>query len=96
MATAIRPRKPVQSTEKQKPVAYVNWSIPGSKKDEVLLRSTRGFSLFDNEYLTLEEKALIDLAKQHGGDATIAVEMRVIIAKDKPDHLDISKVKVLK
>ena len=90
------PKKPVEAKEKQKALAYVNWSIPSAVKGEKdLLRSSRGFPLFDNKYLTLEEKALIQLATDNDGTAIIAVEMRIIIAQEKPESLDISKIKLV-
>jgi hypothetical protein len=85
--------KPV-TKEKAKALAFVNWTIRG-EDGKVLLRSTRGFSLLDNEYLTLEEKALIELATQNGGSAIVAAELRVILAQEKPTHLDISGIKLI-
>lgn len=83
------------ANEKAKAVAFVNWRI-ADEQGETLLRSTRGFSLFDNEYLTLEEKALIQLAKDNGGSATVKAELRVVIHQDKPETLDISKISLVK
>lgn len=81
-------------TKKQKAVAFVNWSILDPKGD-VLLKSNRGFSLYDNEYLTLEERALIELATNNDGQAVVNAQLRIIIAKEKPAKLDISKIKLV-
>lgn len=88
------PKAPV-SKEKAKAVAFVNWRI-ANDEGETLLRSTKGFSLFDNEYLTLEEKALIELARKNGGSATVKAELRIVIHQDKPETLDISKISLVK
>ncbi|RLB94660.1 MAG: hypothetical protein DRH26_00465 [Deltaproteobacteria bacterium] len=89
------PNKPVVAKkEKQKAVAFVNWSIK-DEDGENILRSTRGFSLYDNEYLTLEEKALIQLAKDNDGSASVVAELRIVIAQEKPESLDISKIKLV-
>lgn len=102
MANPLKPA-PVKNTAvkapvasaKAKAVAFVNWRIPNAD-GETLLRSTKGFSLFDNEYLTLEEKALIQLAKDNGGSATVMCEMRIVIHQDKPESLDTSKITLIK
>ncbi|MCK5914769.1 MAG: hypothetical protein KAG92_01415 [Deltaproteobacteria bacterium] len=91
---AIRTKKTKAASEKQKPVAYVNWAIRDENGDPIL-KSNRGFSLFDNEYLTLEEKALIELATDNDGVAVVMAELRIIIAAEKPDHLDISRIKLV-
>lgn len=88
------PKAPVKN-EKAKAVAFVNWRI-ANDEGETLLRSTKGFSLFDNEYLTLEEKALIQLARNNGGSATVEAELRIVIHQDKPETLDISKISLVK
>lgn len=87
-------KKPVPVKEKAKPIAFVNWAI---KDDEgnALLRSTRGFSIFNNEYLTLEDKALIQLAEDNDGSAVVMAELRIVIAQEKPDKLDISKIRLV-
>lgn len=88
------PKAPV-AFAKAKAVAFVNWRI-ANDEGETILRSTKGFSLFDNEYLTLEEKALINLAKSNGGSATVKAELRIVIHQDKPESLDISKITLIK
>lgn len=88
------PKAPL-AKEKAKAVAFVNWRI-ADEDGETLLRSTKGFSLFDNEYLTLEEKALIQLARDNGGSATVKAELRIVIHQDKPETLDISKISLVK
>lgn len=93
VATRNTNRRPV-AKEKQKAVAFVNWRI-NDEDGEAILRSTKGFSLFDNEYLTLEEKALIQLAKDNGGSATVVAEMRIVIAQEKPESLDTSRIKLV-
>lgn len=88
-------KPPVAAKEKQKALAFVNWRI-ADPQGETLLRSTRGFSLFDNEFLTLEDKALIKLAEQNGGTAVVVAELRIVIAQEKPESLDISKIQLVK
>lgn len=84
---------PVQK-EKAKVLAFVNWRI-ADEQGETLLRSTKGFSLLDNEYLTLEDKALIELAQNNGGSVVVAAELRVVLHQERPERLDISKIKPL-
>lgn len=93
-ATRNTVKTSVAAKEKQKAIAYVNWRI-ADDNDETLLRSSKGFPIFDNEYLTLEDKALVELAKNNGGTATVVAELRIIIAQDKPEMLDISKIKLV-
>ena len=93
---AVTRRTPA-AKEKQKPIAFINWRIADPNDDSKhLLRSTRGFSMFDNEFLTLEDKALIQLAKDNDGVAVVNAELRIVIAQDKPESLDISKIVVKK
>jgi hypothetical protein len=87
--------KPVVAAAKQKAAAFVNWSVLGADGKSVL-RSNRGFSLFLNEHVTLEEKALIELAEANGGEAIVHAELRIMIAKEKPEKLDISAIPVIK
>jgi hypothetical protein len=87
--------KAVPAKEKAKAIAFVNWRI-ANEAGETILRSSKGFSLFDNEYLTLEDKALIALATQNGGSATVNAELRIVIHHDKPESLDVSKIKLVK
>lgn len=92
-SSIVKTAKAVVS-KKQKAAAFVNWSILDDN-GEVLLKSNRGFSLTDNEYLTLEERALIELATNNGGQAVVNAQLRIIIAKAKPDKLDISKIQLV-
>ena len=80
--------------EKAKPIGYVNWSVLGAE-GAVVLRSNRGFSVFDNEHCSVEEKALIELAKAHGGTATVSATLTIIVAKDKPTSIDVSAIPVI-
>lgn len=81
-------KAPVQK-EKQKPIGYVNFNIVDENGQSVM-RSNRGFSVFDNEHCTKEERALIDLAKQSGGKVTLRAELIVIEAKETPTEVDLS------
>ena len=94
VATRNAGKRPVAQKEKQKAIAFFNWRV-ADDQDETLLRSTKGFPMFDNEFLTLEEKALIQLAKDNGGSAIINAELRIVIAQDKPESLDTSKIKLV-
>lgn len=87
------PAKPVAAKEKAKVLAFVNWQING-EDGKAILRSNRGFSLLDNEYLTLEDKALIQLAMDNGGTAIVDAELRIVIHQERPESLDISGIKV--
>jgi hypothetical protein len=89
-------RAPKQNTEKQKAKAFVNYRIPDpNNPEENLLRSSKGFPVYDNQYTTLEEKALIELAEANGGTAVIMAELRIVIAQEKPERLDISAMQEL-
>lgn len=87
--------KPALAKEKAKVLAFVNWAING-EDGKPILRSNRGFSLLDNEYLTLEDKALIQLATDNGGTAVVNAELRIVIHAEKPAQLDISKIQLVK
>ena len=90
----IAPKEAAPVKEKQKAVAFVNWSINGSD-GKVALRSNKGFPLYENEFITLEEKALVELAKNNGGTAVVMAELRIVIAQERPEHLDISKIQLV-
>ncbi len=96
----ISRRKPVAAKEKQKPVAFVNWRIPHPDFPEDstknLLKSTRGFSVFENEHLTRQERALVKLAQDNDGVAIIDVELRIVVAQDTSGELDTSKIPLKK
>lgn len=85
-------KKPV--AEKQKAEAFVNWSIV-DENGESVLRSSKGFPIFANEYKTLEEDALVRLAEKHGGSVTVNAQLRIMIRTEKPDQLDISGIAVV-
>ena len=89
-AGAAKPAK-----EKTKVLAYVNWETLDKGADgKAVLRSNRGFSLLDNKYLNLEEKALIQLAEDNGGVALIDVELRIVIAQERPDSIETAGITV--
>lgn len=94
-AATRRSNKPVAVKEKQKPVAYVNWSVQDNKGN-VVLRSSKGFPLFDNEYLTRAERDLIEASKSHDGSVVLNAELRVSMARDENDRPDLSKAIVTK
>ena len=86
MATATR--KPRTSAKaKQKCLGFVNWQVGN-------IRSRKGFALFDNEYLTREDQALLDLAAQHGGSVTIKAELRISLNQE-PKELDLSSIEIV-
>jgi hypothetical protein len=92
----VAPKAPV-AKDKQKATAFVNWAIPSSEDPtKYALRSSKGFSIFENEYMTLEEKALVQLAKENGGSVEINAVLRIVIHAEKPENLDISKISVIK
>lgn len=87
-------KKPVKAKEKQKAVAFVNWETLQQTDDgRPVLRSHKGFALFDNEHLTREERALIDLAKKNDGVAEINVKMKIVIAQERGD-IDTSDIQL--
>lgn len=89
--------KPALASAKAKAIAFVNWAIPSSDEPtKYALRSSKGFSLFQNEYLTLEEKALIQLARDNGGSVEVNAVLRIVIHQDKPESLDTSKIAIRK
>ena len=77
-------QKKLAVKEKQKAVAFVNWEIPG-------IKSSRGFALYENEYTTPEEAALIALA-QRDGTIQLSATLTVVEAKEKPKSYDISNI----
>jgi len=91
--TANKP-VPAATKEKQKASAFVNWRI-ADEAGETVLRSSKGFPIFENEFLTLEEKALLQLARENNGTAVVVAELRIILAHDKPESLDISRIKLV-
>lgn len=97
MATPeLTTNKPVVTKEKDKVLAFVNWAIVDPDTGEILLRSNKGFSIMDNKYKTIEDDALINLAKENGGTAVVNAQLRIVIHQERPESLDISKIKVIK
>jgi hypothetical protein len=94
-ASKVTSGKPALAKEKTKVLAFVNWEIVDDEGNAVL-RSNRGFSLLDNEYLTLEDKALIQLATENDGSAMVNARLRIVLHHEKPAQLDISKITVIK
>jgi hypothetical protein len=98
-AAAVKPavsrRAPAAVKEKAKPVAYVNWAVKNAN-GEALLHSSKGFPLFENDYLTRAEKDLIAAAKANDGSVVLNAELRVSIARDANDRPDISGAIVAK
>lgn len=74
--------------EKDRAVAFVNWSV-GS------IRSSKGFALYDNQYTTAEEAALVALAKKHGGSVRVKAEFRIILHNDAPKTFDLDSIEVI-
>ena len=77
----------------EKPVveAFVNFTIYGADGKTIVLRSNRGFPITNSEKypMSLEDKALVELARSNGGTAIIQnVEFRVVIHAEKPASLD--------
>jgi hypothetical protein len=87
-------KKPVPAKAKQKAAGFVNWSVFDPDTGEEVLRSRTGFRIFLNEHCTIQEKALLDIAKANDGNATLVAELRVIVAQDRPDVIDIAGIKV--
>ena len=92
---AARPAK-----EKAKALGYVNWEIPNPKSTPEnplppIMRSRQGFTVLDNEFATLEERELINLAVKNGGQARLMAIFRVIEAKEKPTEIDTSEIPLL-
>lgn len=85
----------VEKSVKQKAAAYVNWRI-ANPEGETVLRSAKGFALYLNEYITRPEKALIELAKQNGGSATVMAELRIVLHTDEDKPMDISGITLIK
>lgn len=101
-ALGAKPLGAKPAAEKARPIAYCNWVLAGADGKPLLkadgtpvLKSIRGFSIFDNEHCSLEEKALHRLAVAHGGEAEILVVMRVIVAKERPSEIDITDIPVM-
>ena len=92
--------KPVEKV-KAPVLAFCNWRIPKGKHgsaafDENHVKSTKGFVLKDDKYLTKAERALYDIAVNAGGSALVMIEMRIQVAEEKTNEaIDISKVKLV-
>jgi hypothetical protein len=93
-STSDNDGKPVVAKEKQKAVAFVNYELKDADGNRIL-RSNKGFPIYDNEYTTVEEKALVDLAKSHDGSVIVAAELRIVVAQEKPESIDLSKANIL-
>lgn len=92
-----RAPKVVAEKPKQKPLAFVNWETV--QKDEQgfpVLRSSRGFAIFDNEHTSREEKALVQLAKDNDGSAIVTMDLRIIIPQEKPENIDTAGIQLVK
>lgn len=85
---AATKREASTSVTKDRAIAFVNWTVGG-------IRSSKGFALYDNQYTTTEEAALVELAKKHGGTVRVMAELRIIISGDKPESYDIDSIEVL-
>jgi len=92
--TANKP-VPAATKEKQKSVRHSLIGAFADEAGETVLRSSKGFPIFENEFLTLEEKALLQLARENNGTAVVVAELRIILAHDKPESLDISRIKLV-
>lgn len=88
-AAARRAPKGKPAAEKQKPIGYVNWVVVDSNGD-ALLHSSKGFPLFDNEYLTRAERDLFNAAQANDGSVVLNAQLRISVARDETDRPDIS------
>ncbi len=66
--------------EKEKAIAFVNWTIANGK-----IRSSKGFTIFDNIYTTKSDRTLVELAKKHNGDVRVMAELRIVLANTNDD-----------
>ena len=78
------------SKSKDKAVAFVNWTV-GS------IHSSKGFPVFDNQYTTKEEQALVDLARKHGGSVKVRAELRIVLntANERPEEYNIDDIEII-
>lgn len=56
--------------EKQRAVAFRNWRIVDENGD-VKHYGSKGDSIFDNEYMSKEDRKFVEMAKARGGEVTI-------------------------
>lgn len=90
-----RPNKPVPAKEKQKAIAFFNWEITNEDGTQTLMRSSKGFSIFDNEFKTREEDALVKLAEQNDGSVLIAnCRIRIVLNQEKGE-IDTSALSII-
>jgi len=66
--------------EKSEVLGYVNWQIGNVK-------SSRGFPIFDNQYLTKKEEALLKLAADNGGSVRVKAELFITVANNNDESI---------
>lgn len=82
-----RSKAPKPAKEKAKAKAFFNWTIFNKDGSKTVLRSGKGFAMFENEYSTREEKALIDLA-QKSADGSVVInncQIRIVLNQERGD-----------
>ena len=80
--------KRVVKDETNKAVAFVNWQVGNVK-------SQKGFRIFDNEYTTRAEQALVELAKKHGGSVKVKAELHIVVANEEVEDYDLDSIEVI-
>ena len=99
-ATKVPATKPIEKV-KAPVLAFCNWRIPKGKQgsasfEDNHVKSTKGFVLKDDKYLTKPERALYDIAVANGGSAVVMIEMRIQVAEERTDEpIDVSGVKLV-
>jgi hypothetical protein len=98
-AKAVRPAKPLAkkpvTAEKSKVLGYVNYDLITVDEDgneTSVLKSFKGFPIFDNRYTTREERGLIAFATENGGTGHHLARLRIQVATEAPKEADISKL----
>jgi hypothetical protein len=84
---AARRQMKRNTKEKQQAVGFINWRSTG-------LNPKKGFPLYDNEYTSEEERALLELAKRHGGTISLNAVFTVRVATEKPE-IDLDAIELI-
>jgi hypothetical protein len=79
-------------SEKNRAVAFVNWSI--KQADGSVIKSSKGFPIYQNpRYPNKYENLLVELAKKRGGSVTVPMECRILLNQGQDlDDIDLDNI----
>lgn len=86
-----------EQAEKKRAKGFVNWEIQDAN-GEVILKSTKGYALFDSkEYpISKADAILLRKAEESGGRVTIPMQVTVVVngPQEKAEDFDLGKLDV--